>query len=172
MMTIADVRKFAPENKIGKGSYSQTKSPASWELVHLDRNDRAERIERFIADHIERRSGYKATTTQQNCHWDITADLECGPVKIEVKSALRMKGNEKTYVLQNIKPHLFEYLFLVLITPEGVRMGWANSEEIAELCSWKTERASGYSITVNLDKWESGEYDDWLFDIEDFPYGS
>jgi len=172
MMTLTDVRKFAPENKIGNGSYSKQKSAAAWELVNLDRNDRAERIERFIADHIERRSGYKATTTQQNCHWDITVDLEHGPVKIEVKSALRKKGHEKQYYLQNIKPHLFNYVFLVLITPDGIRIGWAHSKKIRNMCRYKIEGLCGYSISVNIDKWDRGEYDDWIFDIEDFPYGS
>jgi hypothetical protein len=170
MMTLADVRKFAPHN--ANEIYSPEKSAASWELVNLDRNDRATRIERFIADQIERRSGYKATATQNDWPWDITVDLEHGPVKIEVKSALRKKGYESQYQLQNIKPNLFNYIFLVLITPDGIRMSWAESEKVRNMCRYKIEGISGYSIFININKWNRGEYDDWLFDIEDFPYGS
>ena len=170
MMTLADVRKFAPHNS--NESYSPEASEASWELVNLDRTDRAERIERFIADQIERRSGYKATATQQNWPWDITVDLEDKSVRIEVKSALRHKGNEQTYSLQNIKYHLFDYIFMVLITPKGTRFGWAYSKDIRKMCRYLTEGVSGYSININLRKLDRGEYDNWLHDIDDFPYGS
>ena len=172
MMTLADVRKFSPENKIGKGGYSKEKNAAAWELVNLGRTDRATRIEYFIASEIEERSGYDCSITKPNAPWDITVNLEDKPVRIEVKSAIQKKGQECAYNIQNVKPYLFDYIFIVLITPEGTRVGWAYSEDVESLCFCKNENCNGYSIHLSTRKWDRGEYDDWLFDIDDFPYGS
>tara|TARA_Y100000004_G_scaffold140228_1_gene159307 strand:- start:20 stop:538 length:519 start_codon:yes stop_codon:yes gene_type:complete len=172
MMTLADVRKFSPENKIGKGGYSKEKNAAAWELVNLERVDRATRIEKFIANEIEDLSGYDCFITIPSAPWDITVNLEDNPVKIEVKSAIQTKGQECTYKVYNIKPRLFDYLFIVLITPEGTRVGWAYSEDVENMCFYKNEHCNGYAFCLNTRKWDRGEYDDWLFDIEDFPYGS
>ena len=68
---------------------------------------------------------------------------------------------------------MFDYLFIVLVTPEGTRVGWAYSKDIRDLCCDKTENCNGYSISLSTRKWDDGCYDEWLFDgIEDFPYGS
>jgi hypothetical protein len=171
MMTLSDVRKFAPENKTGKGGYSKQKNAASWELVNLERTDRATRIEHFIASEIEERSGYDCSVTRSNAPWDITVNLEDRPVRIEVKSAIQIKGQECQYSIKNVKPDLFDYLFIVLVTPEGIRVAWANTHDIRLMCRYKNEHCNGYAISLNTRRWDLLEYD-WLYDIEDFPYGS
>ena len=172
MMTLSDVRKFAPNTKFEQTGYSQERSAVSWELKKLGRIDRATRIERFIANEIQERSGYDCYVTAPSCSWDITANLEDKPVKIEVKSSLLKQGVEASYVIQNVKYKMFDYLFIVLVTPEGTRVGWAYSKDIRKMCRYLTEGVSGYSININLRKLDRGEYDNWLHDIDDFPYGS
>tara|TARA_R100001244_G_C5133492_1_gene126348 strand:- start:166 stop:684 length:519 start_codon:yes stop_codon:yes gene_type:complete len=171
MMTLSDVRKFAPSNKNVKGVYSKEKSVAAWELLNLGRTDRATRIEHFIANEVQERSGYDCHVTAHTCSWDITANLDDKPVKIEVKSALQSKGTECQYQIQNVKSNLFDYLFIVLVTPEGTRVGWAYSKDIRKMCRYKTEHCNGYTLSINARKWDRGEYEDWLHDIDDFPYG-
>ena len=164
MMTLSDVRKFAPNTKFGACGYSKEKSAVSWELLHLGRIDRATRIENFIANEIQERSGYDCYVTAPSCSWDITANLENKPVKIEVKSSLLKQGVEASYVIQNVKYKMFDYLFIVLVTPEGTRVGWAYSKDIRDLCCDKTENCNGYSISISTRKWDDGCYDEWLFD--------
>tara|TARA_Y100001951_G_C11116955_1_gene170642 strand:- start:18 stop:536 length:519 start_codon:yes stop_codon:yes gene_type:complete len=170
MMTLADVRKYAPENKIGKGGYSKRKNAVAWELVNLGTMDRATRIEKYIAEQIEEKTGYSAHVTNPTCSWDITVDLEDYPVKIEVKSAMQQKGCEGNYNILNVKYYFFDYLFIVLVTPEGVRIGWAYTKDIKRMCLYRTEHSNGYAFSLNTRKWDRGEYKDWLFDIDDFPY--
>ena len=172
MMTLSDVRKFAPNTKFEQTGYSQERSAVSWELKKLGRIDRATRIERFIANEIQERSGYDCYVTAPSCSWDITANLEDKPVKIEVKSSLQKKGQEGSYLIQNVKYKMFDYLFIVLVTPEGTRVGWAYSTDIKIECCLKNVGCNGYTLAINTRKWDRGDYEDWLHDVDDFPYGS
>ena len=64
MMTLTDVRKFSPKKQIGIGGYSQEQNEASWELVNMQRGERATIIENYVADQIEQWTGYEANTTR------------------------------------------------------------------------------------------------------------
>lgn len=169
MMTLSDVRRHASNATTSNGDYSEQKDAAAWELFNLDRIDRATRIERFIAEQIEKRSGYDCTITRPNWEWDITVNLEDKPVKVEVKSSIQKKGFAGAYQIANVKPWLFDYLFVVLVTPEGTKVAWAKSSDVSKFCTTKTENCNGYMLNLNIKKFERGAYP-WLRDISDFPY--
>ena len=169
MMTLTDVRKFSPKKQIGTGGYSQEKSEASWELINMQRGERATIIENYVADQIEQWTGYQANTTRANWPWDITVHLDNKPVRVEVKSAIKMKGHEYSYLIQGVKPHLFDYIVFALVTPSGVELRWSHSKSMTEECRWKTESENGYCVNISTKKLKAGGYDEWLFHIEDFP---
>ena len=169
MMTMSDVTRYAV-NKT-ESQYSATKNQATYELSLLGTLDRATRCERFIADQIEHKTGYSCSLTRPNWEWDITVELENKPVRIEVKSALYQKLKKypqrtSCYLVQNVKPELFDYIFIVLVTPEGTIEKWAKSKDIKKYCRWASEGNNGYGISINTNKLY--KYD-FLRDIEDFP---
>lgn len=184
MMSLADVRKFSPANSNTKTGYSQDKNEAAWELVNLTPFDRATRIEKFIANELQRRSGYKCHLTKPNAAWDITVELDHKPVRIEVKSSVKAREYD-SYTLHNIKPELFDFLFIVLITPEGTRVAWCDSNDLQNLCRCRTAHCNGYQLNINTNKWdnilsdpeadiipfEPDNIHEYLHDIEEFPYG-
>lgn len=75
--------------------------------------------------------------------------------KIEVKLATyskrwqTKKGTVYGYSFQKIKPHFFNFLFLVFLTPDGLVVKWAKSEDVANCCFWLKRGASGYNIPAN-----------------------
>ena len=168
-MTLTDVRKFSSKKQIGTGGYSQEQSEASWELVNMQRGERATVIEKYVADQIEQWTGYQANTTRANWPWDITVHLDNKPVRVEVKSAIQRKGTEGIYVVQNIKPDLFDYIVLALVTPTGVELRWSDSLYIGDECWNKNEGRNGYNVSISVTKLQAGKYDEWLWNIEDFP---
>jgi len=169
MMTMNDVARYA--NDKTESHYSAAKNQASYELSLLGRTDRATRCEHFIADQIEHKTGYPCKLTRPNWEWDITVELNNKPVRIEVKSALYQKNKiyphlDTTYRIQNVKPELFDYIFIVLVTPEGTVEKWAKSKDIKKYCRYDHRGCNGYSLCVNINKLH--QYD-FLHDIEDFP---
>jgi len=169
MMTLTDVRKFSPKKQIGIGGYSQEQNEASWELVNMQRGERATVIEKYVADQIEQWTGYQANTTRANWPWDITVHLDNKPVRVEVKSAMQMKGQEGTYLIQGVKSDLFDYIVFALVTPTGVELRWSHRKSIAKHCRWKNEGKNGHHVSISVNKLKAGGYDEWLFHIEDFP---
>ena len=168
-MTMSDVTRYAVDKT--ESQYSATKNQATYELSLLGRTDRATRCEHFIAEQIQHKTGYSSFLTRTNWEWDITVELENKPVRIEVKSALYSKDKNSPlrtniYKIQNVKPHLFDYIFIVLITPEGTIEKWAKSKDIEKYCRWANEGNNGYNININTNKLD--KYD-FLHGVEDFP---
>jgi len=169
MMTMNDVTRYAVTKT--ESQYSVAKNQATYELSLLDTLDRSTRCERFIADQIEHKTGYSCSLTRPNWEWDITVELENKPVRIEVKSALYQKLKRyphltATYQIQNVKPELFDYIFIVLVTPEGTIEKWAKSKDIKKYCRQCSEGNNGYQMSITTSKMD--KYD-FLHDIEDFP---
>jgi hypothetical protein len=171
MMTVNDVARYATDK--AESQYTAAKNQAAYELSLLGRGDRATRCERFIADQIEYKTGYSCSLTRPNWEWDITVELQNKPVRIEVKSAIYKKNKKdpnrtSDYLIQNIKAELFDYIFIVLVTPEGTIEKWAKSKDIKKHCRCTAGSLgnNGYAIHISTNKLH--EYD-FLHDIEDFP---
>ena len=104
---------------------------------------------------------------------DITVELENKPVRVEVKSAIYRKNKKdphltSSYLIQNIKTELFDYIFIVLVTPEGTIEKWAKSKDIKKYCRCGAGHLgnNGYAVHICTNKLH--QYD-FLHDIEDFP---
>tara|TARA_S200002703_G_scaffold146256_1_gene141153 strand:+ start:628 stop:1146 length:519 start_codon:yes stop_codon:yes gene_type:complete len=171
MMTMSDVKRYSTDKT--ESRYSATKNRAAYELSLLGRGDRATRCERFIADQIEHKTGYSCSLTRPNWEWDITVELENKPVRVEVKSAIYRKNKKdphltSSYLIQNIKTELFDYIFIVLVTPEGTIEKWAKSKDIKKYCRCGAGHLgnNGYAVHICTNKLH--QYD-FLHDIEDFP---
>ena len=167
-MTISmkEIRKFEENQDHDNTPYNAKKSRASYELQGMSRKARGELLERIVAHKIEEETGFECNALRGNQPWDITVNLN-KPVRIEVKSSLINKtmwqrhGYEQ-YALQSIKPENFDYLFIVLITPTGPVVKWADVRDI----EFSGERHGlGYCLAMN-----ERTIPDYFFDLEDFPY--
>lgn len=163
-ITLEDVRRHS-ENNTKESLYSPNKNRASWELYNENRRTRGEHCERIIAEMIERHTGYECQALRGNQAWDITVNLDDMPVRVEVKSALHSPKSVNSYNMLNIKPKNFDYIFIVLVTPEEITVKWASVSDIKKVCKNKQRHANGFALAVNRNK-----IPEYFYDLEDFPY--
>jgi len=163
IITLEDIQRHDEASK--KTLYCPKKNEASFKLSKMGSRKRGEQLERVIAEKIEHHTGYEANALRGNQAWDITVNLDDKPVRIEVKSALHTPNWATSYSMQNIKPKNFDYIFMVLITPEDVIVKWASVKDIKKACKGRKRHANGFQIMVN-----ENNIPDYLYDLEDFPY--
>ena len=163
IITLEDIQRHDEASK--KTLYCPKKNEASFKLSKMGSQKRSEQLERVIAEKIEHHTGYEANALRGNQAWDITVNLDDKPVRIEVKSALHTPNWATSYSMQNIKPKNFDYIFMVLVTPEDVIVKWASVKDIKKACKGRKRHANGFLIMVN-----ENNIPDYLYDLEDFPY--
>ena len=145
--------------------YSPQKNEASYKLYRMSSLKRSEQLERVIAEKIEHHTGYESNALRGNQAWDITVNLDDSPVRIEVKSSTCTRHCPTHYGLQNIKPKNFDYMFMVLVTPEDVIVKWASVKDVKKACKNKNRHANGFYVSVNVNN-----IPNYFYDLEDFPY--
>jgi len=163
IITLEDIQRHDEASK--KTLYCPKKNEASFKLSKMGSRKRGEQLERVIAEKIEHHTGYEANALRGNQAWDITVNLDDKPVRIEVKSALHTPNWATSYSMQNIKPKNFDYIFMVLITPEDVIVKWASVKDIKKACKGRKRHANGFQVMIN-----ENNIPDYLYDLEDFPY--
>ena len=163
IITLEDIQRHDEASK--KTLYCPKKNEASFKLSKMGSRKRGEQLERVIAEKIEHHTGYEANALRGNQAWDITVNLDDKPVRIEVKSALHTPNWATSYSMQNIKPKNFDYIFMVLVTPEDVIVKWASVKDIKKACKGRKRHANGFQMMVN-----ENNIPDYLYDLEDFPY--
>ena len=165
---LADVRRHTIKSATMKHEYSPRKNRASWELYNEGRVERALTLERIVAEMIEDQTGYECQALRGNQDWDITVNLEDKPVRVEVKSAILKCGQGRSsYSIQNVKPDEFDYMFIVLVTPDEIILKWAAVKDIRKVCRNRTYHCNGYALTVN-----TNNIPKYYHDLEDFPYSA
>jgi hypothetical protein len=87
-------------------------------------------------------------------------------IRVEVKTAtLRKKRNQ--YVCQKVKPELFDVLFMLFLTPDGMVAKWSTTEDVNEWAITHKRGKEGYNITFN----DYIENDNFRYnDLESFMY--
>jgi hypothetical protein len=163
IITLEDIQRHDEASK--KTLYCPKKNEASFKLSKMGSRKRGEQLERVIAEKIEHHTGYEANALRGNQAWDITVNLDDKPVRIEVKSALHTPNWATSYSMQNIKPKNFDYIFMVLVTPEDVIVKWASVKDIKKACKGRKRHANGFQVMIN-----ENNIPDYLYDLEDFPY--
>ena len=177
-ITLADIRKHeSPQSKDSR--YSPEDNQVSFELSLMSSIERGEIFEAIIAERIQKHTGYQATQTVHRAHWDITVNLDDSPVRIEVKSSLMGKGEwnkhkRAQFLLQNIKPDNFDYLFIVLIKKNDVMIKWCTADDMQLYFddNLTNEQTNGYNVSIveNRQRVKSSALDlDMFYDLEDFP---
>ena len=168
IITFEDIQRHDEEEN-QKTLYCPKRNEASFKLSKMGRQKRGTQLERVIAEKIEHHTGYECNALRGNQAWDITVNLDDSPVRIEVKSALykphRNSQNCSSYLMQNIKPKNFDYIFMVLVTPEDVIVKWTSVKDMKKVCKGRKRNANGFAISIC-----ENSIPDYLYDLEDFPY--
>ena len=164
IITLEDIQRHDEEAN-QKTHYCPKKNEASFKLSKMSSLKRGTQLERVIAEKIEHHTGYECNALRGNGAWDITVNLDDSPVRVEVKSALLSQRSVTSYHMQNIKPKNFDYIFMVLVTPEDVIVKWASVKDIKKVCKGLNRQSNGFSIFVR-----ENSIPDYLYDLEDFPY--
>tara|TARA_R110001583_G_scaffold18145_1_gene72599 strand:- start:1595 stop:2101 length:507 start_codon:yes stop_codon:yes gene_type:complete len=165
-ITMQDIRRHDNKTTNHDSLYCPKKNKAAYEMSIMEGKKRPDMIEGVICDKIQEH-GYRAHTNPPNHPWDITVSLDDKPVRVEVKSALHSgRIYDTSYSMQNIKPKNFDYLFIVLVTPNGTIIKWAYGEDIKNIVKQRTRHANGFQLNIHKDK-----IPDCFYDFDDFPYG-
>ena len=114
-----------------KGLFSPNKSMVAYRLSRMSSQYRGRVIERMIRDYFI--SKKKNVWYFGGSH---PFDMRVNGKRIEVKSALARKENKNSkkysYNFQHIKPHNFDKLIMVFISPEGIQTRVVDSRTVAK----------------------------------------
>lgn len=137
--------------------FSPERSRVAYELSLMTGPERgvcAERMvyNRLLADgwdvkYIGGTNSYDMQIVHNNTIYKIEVKLATYAQKAKTK-----KGVTYGYNFQKIKPYFFNFLFFVFLTPDGLLVKWAKSEDVADYCFCKKEGASGYNIGANSNR--------------------
>jgi hypothetical protein len=114
-----------------KGLFSPRKSMVAYRLSRMSSQYRGRVVERMIRDYFI--SKKKTVWYYGGSH---PFDMRVNGKRIEVKSALARKENKKSkdysYNFQHIKPHNFDKLIMVFVSPEGIQTRVVDSRTVAK----------------------------------------
>jgi hypothetical protein len=68
-------------------------------------------------------------------------------IRAEVKVGTLRKTNY--YICQKIKPELFDVLFMLFLTPDGMVIRWSTHEDVVDWTSWHKRGKEGYNLYFN-----------------------
>ena len=146
--------------------YSPHKNESSFELSCHGKTERGTICEYIVARQLTQ-LGYDSEVTISRAEYDIKAQLPHGEAKVEVKSSLLGKSGK--YRMGNIKPWLFDYLFLVFVHPtRGIVVKWTTHRRAWNVAHRLSEQMSGYEFGFRDDMSNCQGLKVW--DVEDFPY--
>ena len=151
MFTIEDLQTVKSS---GHNLFSPERSRLAYELSLMTGNERgicAEKMlyDRFLKDgwdveHVGGRNSHDLQIIQNNRVYKIE-------VKLATYGLVCKTANKKYYGYQfrNVKPYLFNLLFLVFLTPDGILVRWTDQDEVLHWSEDKKEGVSGYTIGAN-----------------------
>lgn len=170
MFTVADFEE-AKSVLDRESPYSMEKNELAYRVNLLNSTDRGRCGEHMIAKKL-RTSGFVVNRFGDGKDFDILVDNH---IRVEVKmSSVKPRGKRIYYYFQKIKPELFDIVFFLFITPEGLRVKWTHSDMIS---LWAKENNAkrgkeGYSPFFDdyCDNMNMYYYDDFNSFVE--KYGS
>ena len=169
MFTIEDLQEVQSEKN---NIFSPEKSRLSYEISLMTGTERGVCAERLLYRRFVKDGWNVKHVGGPNPH-DMEIVQDGRTYKIEVKLAtygVITKTINKTYYgyqFRNVKPDLFDVIFFVFVTPDGVLVRWTASEEVQDWAYDKKEDLRGYTITANKDR-KIRNLDDSLLNMDDF----
>lgn len=145
MFTIQNLNRVlsAIRDSENRGLFSPKKNMLSYRLSRMSSQYRGRVIERMIRDYYI--SKKKSVWYYGGAH---PFDMRVNGKRIEVKSALARKENKNSknysYHFQHIKPHNFDKLIMVFISPEGIKVKVADSRTVAKHMGSRKQHKSIY----------------------------
>jgi len=151
MFTMEDLQTV---KSAGHNLFSPERSRLAYELSLMTGTERGVCAEKMLYDRFVKDGWDVEHIGGSNAH-DIQI-VHAGTVyKIEVKLATyglmyrTTKKNYYGYQFRNVKPNLFNILFMVFVTPDGIIVKWTDQEEVLCWTCDKKEGPTGYTITAN-----------------------
>jgi len=152
-ITLEDVQQNAKNKPPPKVSlYSPVQCRESWELYRETNQERGVWMERVVAERIQRHTGYETKWIEGSKACDVIVNLGHEIVRVEVKSSLssglNCDSSVNGYRMQGIKCEKFDYIFIVLITPNGIIFKWATVEDIERDLTNRREKNGHNKVKV------------------------
>jgi hypothetical protein len=146
MFTIQDFErakreKYGIENNI---LFSMERNQFAYAMSCLNSTDRGDYAEIMLRDKLKK-VGY---TVQRLGGSTNSYDLMLNrTIRAEVKVGTLRKTNY--YICQKIKPELFDVLFMLFLTPDGMVIRWSTHEDVVDWTSWHKRGKEGYNLYFN-----------------------
>lgn len=152
MFTIEDLQEVKSS---GHALFSPERSRLSYELSLMTGTDRgicAEKMlyTRFVRDgwdvrHLGGKNSHDMEITQAGCLYRVEVKLATLGIMSKIINGKKYYG----YQFRNVKPDLFDILFLVFVTPDGVLVRWTDRYSLEDWACDKKLGPTGYTITAN-----------------------
>ena len=166
-VSIHELRMASTNVDTQEQQYSMQKNLESFELSCHGKTERGTICEYIVARQLNQ-LGYDSEVTAANAKYDVVTRLPDNDVRIEVKSSLLGKSNNY-FVMGNIKPYLFDYLFFVFVHPtQGIVVRWTTKTEAYKVGRYLSDNLNGMRFGFRSDMTSCQGLKVW--DVEDFPY--
>lgn len=146
MFTLKDFE-LAKKEKYGIQDnilFSIERNQFAYAMSCLNSTDRGDFAEIMVRDKLKKNGYLVQKLGGATNSYDLLVNKT---IRVEVKMATLRKRN--VYVCQKIKPELFDVLFMMFLTPDGMITRWSTSEDINDWASWHKRGKEGYSIYFN-----------------------
>lgn len=121
--------------------FSPERNELAYEMSRLGSPARGTCGEKFVALHL-RRMKYNVKRYGNIHPFDLLVN---NSIKCEVKVATFCRyGKSFLYAFQKIKPELFDILFLVFVTPDGLVIKWTEQKYVDMYTKDKKRQKDGY----------------------------
>jgi len=148
MFTMRDFHKIKNSIKSisAENQFCPKKNKLAYTISQLNSTGTGEAGEKLMARYL-RRQKYHVSRFGNVNPFDILLD---GKIKCEVKTCtMRLKSNgnhPREYVLHGVKPELFDILFMVFVTPEGIVTKWTDQKYVMNYLKNRKRQRDGYYI--------------------------
>lgn len=157
----------------GHNLFSPERSRLAYEFSLMTGCERGVCAERMLYNRLAN-DGFDVTHIGGSNSYDILLSGD-KDYRIEVKLATygmlyqTPKKKYYGYSFRNIKPDLFDYLFLILVTPDGLLVKWTDVESVKYYTCDKRESVNGYTMTAN-EKRKIRDMNNKIYDFSEFSY--
>jgi hypothetical protein len=148
MFTIQDFER-AKKEKYGIQDnilFSIERNPFAYAISCANSTDRGDYAEIMIRDKLKNMGYIVQRLGGATNSYDLMLNHT---IRAEVKMATLRKRN--LYICQKVKPELFDVLFMLFLTPDGMVIRWTTSEDVSDWASWHKRGKEGYNIVFNKD---------------------
>lgn len=123
--------------------FSLERNPFAYAMSCANSTDRGDYAEWVIGESLKKKK-YLVKRLGGTNSYDLLLN---NSIRVEVKMATLRRRN--FYICQKIKPELFDILFMLFLTPDGMIIKWSTQEDVNEWSESYKRGKEGYNINFN-----------------------